>query len=213
MLRTSGNCMSRPAQYFKYFLILDFEATCEKHQKITPAEIIEFPVIKLNSQTLTTESIFHCYVQPKIHPYLTDFCTELTGITQDMVNDQPCLEDVLKKFDEFLRENQLLLPESSFAFVTCGDWDLKTMLPSQCRYLNIPLPNYFHQWINLKQVFCDTMGIFPHGLTDMARKLRLPMKGRLHSGIDDCRNIASILCELINRGAIPKLTGTLNTSF
>lgn len=38
---------------------------------------------------------------------------------------------------------------------------------------------------SLLQVFCDTMGIFPHGLTDMARKLRLPMKGRLHSGIGE----------------------------
>ncbi|THD23542.1 ERI1 exoribonuclease 3 [Fasciola hepatica] len=210
MLRATASGMNRPVQFFKYFLILDFEATCDKNRKITPTEIIEFPVIKMDSESLIFERIFHYYVQPKVHADLTDFCTELTGITQDMVDGQPCLEDVLKKFDDFLRDEQLLLPENNFAFVTCGDWDLKKMLPSQCQYLNIPLPSYFGQWINIKQIYCDVMGTFPRGLTDMARGLRLPMQGRLHSGIDDCRNIASVLCALIRLGAIPRITGTLN---
>ncbi|KAA3673758.1 ERI1 exoribonuclease 3 [Paragonimus westermani] len=115
-------------------------------------EIIEFPVVKVNAQTLLSESEFHHYVRPVVHPELTDFCTELTGIIQDMVECQPCLEDVLKLFDEYLLREGLTDGGEPFAFVTCGDWDLKTMLPSQCRHLGIPVPLYFRQWINLKQV-------------------------------------------------------------
>lgn len=40
-------------------------------------EIIEFPVLMLNSSTLEVESIFHQYVLPTVHPELTGFCTEV----------------------------------------------------------------------------------------------------------------------------------------
>ncbi|CAF1273575.1 unnamed protein product [Adineta steineri] len=74
-------------QNYSYFLVLDFEATCEANQKLQPSEIIEFPVLKINGHTFECESIFHTYVQPTVHPQLTRFCTDLTGITQSMVTD------------------------------------------------------------------------------------------------------------------------------
>lgn len=49
-------------------------------------------------------------------------------------------------------KNELLEDEKSFAFVTCGDWDLKTMLPNQCRTSKCSKPKYFSQWINIKRV-------------------------------------------------------------
>jgi len=52
-----------------YFLVLDFEATCDKPQ-IHPQEIIEFPILKLNGRTMEIESTFHMYVQPVVHPQL-----------------------------------------------------------------------------------------------------------------------------------------------
>jgi len=39
-------------------------------------------------------------------------------------------------------------------------------------------------------------------MTDMLAKLNLELIGRHHSGIDDCKNIARILIELLSRGAI-----------
>ena len=42
------------------------------------------------------ESTFHMYVQPIVHPQLTPFCTELTGIIQAMVDGQPSLQQVLE---------------------------------------------------------------------------------------------------------------------
>ena len=36
----------------------------------------------LNTQTGQVESEFQYYVQPCEHPVLSDFCNELTGITQ-----------------------------------------------------------------------------------------------------------------------------------
>ena len=45
-------------------------------------EIIEFPCLALNTRTLTVDAEFHTFVRPVERPLLTDFCSELTGITQ-----------------------------------------------------------------------------------------------------------------------------------
>ena len=179
-----------------YYLVLDFEATCDQGKAPKPQEIIEFPVLKVNAKTLTTESVFHTYVQPTAHPILTPFCTELTGITQDKVDGQPTLAEVLQKLHSWLESNGLLNPGVSFCFVTCGDWDLKTMLPSQCKYFNIPIQNYFQRWINIKHVFRDVTRQKPSGMPTMLKYFDLSLDGRHHSGIDDSKNIAKILAKL-----------------
>lgn len=45
-------------------------------------EIIEFPVLKVDATTFDVTDKFHEYVRPVYNPKLTDFCTQLTGITQ-----------------------------------------------------------------------------------------------------------------------------------
>lgn len=188
-------------QHFDYFLVLDFEATCNNAARMVPQEIIEFPVLKFNWKTLQVESQFHQYVQPRRHPQLTPFCIELTGIVQDMVDGQPYIEDTLKQFDLWMHR-EILDKKATFAFVTCGDWDLKTMLPSQCEYFNIPRPHYFNNWINIKQSFSSVTHIYPKGMISMLDHLQLRHEGRHHSGIDDTKNIAAILKGLLERGHI-----------
>lgn len=90
--------------------MIDFESTCWKEKNAHSQEIskslfwitrlvslllsvtsipkqfslcaVEFPAVLLNTKTGEVESEFHTYVQPQEHPVLSDFCTELTGITQ-----------------------------------------------------------------------------------------------------------------------------------
>ena len=84
-------------------------------------EIIEFPlvVIDVNQKKIVGE--FQTYVKPTIHPKLTDFCTELTGITQDQVDSGLPLRDALDRVHVFL-EN-LGVFKSEFVFLSCGDFD------------------------------------------------------------------------------------------
>lgn len=82
----------------------------------------------------------------------------------------------------------------TFAFVTCGDWDLKTMVGTQCDLSGIQKPSYFARWINLMSTFKEYTGNKRGiGLARMLSTLGIPLKGHHHSGIDDCRNIASIV--------------------
>ncbi|XP_071442637.1 ERI1 exoribonuclease 3-like isoform X1 [Hetaerina americana] len=181
-------------QKFDYFLIVDFEATCEKSTTINPQEIIEFPCLRLNAISLEIDSMFHQYVMPVHKPVLSPFCIDLTGILQEVLAGQPHFEKCMDLFHEWMVKECLL--STKFAFITCGDWDFKVMLPAQCRLSGIPVPHYMKQWINIKKTFGEATGIYGHGLMKMLRMLNLKHIGRHHSGIDDCRNIANIVKEL-----------------
>ena len=111
-----------PPEKLDYFLVLDFEANRYGQHCPRVKEIIEFAVLKMNVQTLEVEEIFHHYVQPTITPVIDPFITELTGITQDKVDDQLTLPEVLKEFREGVKS----------CFVTCSNWDFKKALPINC---------------------------------------------------------------------------------
>ena len=182
----------------EYYLVLDFEATCDESKTPKPQEIIEFPVLKVNAATMAIEGTFHTYVRPTAHPILTPFCTRLTGITQEMVNGKPSLLEVLNMFDQWM-VTEKLKDNTNICFVTCGDWDLKTMLPIQCKHLEVDVPLYFRKWMNIKKAFLSITGSRAISMVHMLEQLGLTLEGRHHSGIDDSKNIAKILKELVKR--------------
>ncbi|GFT96069.1 ERI1 exoribonuclease 3 [Trichonephila clavipes] len=197
-------------QKFDYFLVLDFEATCDSPKTLVPQEVIEFPVLKVSSLSFEVESIFHSYVKPVIHPDLTKFCTQLTGITQDVVDAYPEFEEVFEEFQSWLEIENLLDPKTSFVFVTVGNWDLKYLFPVQYKGLRVPYPEYMKRWINLKASFADLSTVYPRNMVTMMKYCQLEHEGRLHSGIDDCKNIARVLKNLAERGIVYELNGGLS---
>ncbi|KAK0153520.1 3'-5' exoribonuclease 1 [Merluccius polli] len=78
----------RHGHLLRLHLRVDFEATCEEDN---PAEfhheIIEFPMVLINTHTLEIEDTFQEYVRPEVNTQLSDFCVKLTGITQKMVDE------------------------------------------------------------------------------------------------------------------------------
>ncbi|CAJ1029422.1 Exonuclease, putative [Leishmania lindenbergi] len=91
------------AQPFSHVLVCDFEATCASGSVHYPHEIIEFPVVVLDTATLRIVAEFHRYVRPLRNPKLTAFCTELTGITQEMVDLADPLPTVVAQFQDWLK--------------------------------------------------------------------------------------------------------------
>lgn len=72
-------------QDFQYFVVIDFEATCDKEKNPHPQEIIEFPSVIVSSTTGQLEACFQTYVRPTCNQLLSDFCKDLTGIQQIQV--------------------------------------------------------------------------------------------------------------------------------
>lgn len=203
-------------QPFDYYVVLDFEATCDQGPGPEPQEIIEYPSLLLDGRGLEPVDEFQSFVRPLHHPVLTPFCTELTGITQDQVDAAPYFPEVFEAHCQWLARHGLDVDcdgrGSSFAFMLCGDWDLKKMLPRQCRACDPPIrsiPESFRRWINIKEPFADYMCLRKSpGLAGMLRKLDLEFAGRPHRGIDDCRNIARVVRRMAGGGVALSITST-----
>jgi len=186
-------------KYTDFYIVIDFEATCEEPNP--PGyfhEIIEFPAVLVDAQTLEIVSEFHHYCRPKVNPTLTEFCKQLTGITQIQVDSSSTFETVLKRFDKWLKEQ--VSPEQNFVIATDGPWDIDRFLKNQCRQLKLDIPHYFQRWVNIRKHFNNFYKIHQVNVDAMLANLGLTFVGRPHSGIDDSRNIARIMMELIRDG-------------
>jgi inhibitor of KinA sporulation pathway (predicted exonuclease) len=180
------------------FVVIDFEATCDEPYNPDPQEIIEFPAVVVDPGGPSDAAEFHTFVRPVAHPRLTPFCAKLTGITQNAVDAAPTFPEVLSHFDAWLQTTG----GDDALMVTCGDWDLGSLLPRQCAQHRLPVPAWADRWANLKHLFAWH---FPHatdraGLPEIASALGVLMAGRLHSGIDDARNIAAVLWRMLEMG-------------
>lgn len=215
---------------FDAYIILDFEATCINGKRIANPEVIEFPMVIVDAARAAVVTEFQRYVRPVVNATLTTFCTELTGICQGAVSQAKPFPHVFSEALEFLKCCGLSTAEArrpSYCMVTCGDWDLKTMLPSQMNTsagspLLPSVPECWSFWCNIKKFLVSPAAASCFdaqrratrisGMMDMLELFQLPHQGRHHSGIDDCRNIASVVCELLKRGCPPLPTTQVNGS-
>jgi RNA:NAD 2'-phosphotransferase (TPT1/KptA family)/inhibitor of KinA sporulation pathway (predicted exonuclease) len=206
--KTTESSSARPSEDrgFDFLAVLDFEATCvEERDRNFTQEIIEWPCVLLNATTGETVDVFHHYIKPRQHPQLSTFCKNLTKIEQATVDAGIDIEETMDRFSMFLRKHQLVGSGSNaatkrFAFVTCGDWDLKTMLPRQCKLIRRAVPAYARSWINIKHSFQKQYKVKAGGMAGMLRHLKMPLVGTHHSGIDDSKNIAAIAVRMLRDG-------------
>ncbi|KAF4661891.1 3'-5' exoribonuclease 1 [Perkinsus olseni] len=178
-----------------YYAALDFECTCcdQTPQSEWLNEIIEFPVVFVNSRTLQVDFSFHSYVKPIEQRALTDFCTQLTGIVQNQVTDAPELPDVLDMFQAFLDDHGLT------PIGTDGPWDIFKFLVPECLRKRIPIPQWALHYADVRRHFQYALRLEKWcSISSMLEMLGLTFEGRQHSGIDDATNIATIIITLAN---------------
>jgi len=191
-------------QKFRYVAVLDFEATCDNVNPPMPQEIIEFPVMVIDTKTFEICNKFHHYCKPIHHPKLRPFCTELTGINQKMVDPAEDFPTVWKDFIMWVQEAGYTYENT--IFLSCGNWDLKTMLPNQANVSGIKVPKMLKQWINIKILFKQNFNVMPKGMMGMLKLCHIEHVGRHHSGIDDVRNIANCAVFFMQKGVLFKPT-------
>lgn len=199
---------------YDFFAVLDFECTCERDCTCKvrfPHEIIEFPVVFLNARSLEIDLEFHRFVRPVERPVLSDFCTELTGITQALVDAADPLDVVISEFEEFLEEHSLvsrradLGPAGSgkkrFLICTDGPWDICGFFKPEAARKKLGLRGFWDRFLDVRSTFAEA---YANGrresLADMLARQGLEFQGREHSGLDDARNIARLLALLLRDG-------------
>uniref|UniRef100_A0A3Q3EXM3 ERI1 exoribonuclease 2 n=1 Tax=Labrus bergylta TaxID=56723 RepID=A0A3Q3EXM3_9LABR len=223
------SCGSRKStvtnQTFSYLIVIDFESTCWREKNNYGQEIIEFPAVLLNTSTGEVESEFHTYVQPQEHPFLSEFCTELTGITQMQVEAGIPLQICLSRFGRWLqslklekgvvfsdRQQKSSAPSPSqklCAFVTWSDWDLGVCLQYECKRKQLYKPDMLNSWIDLRSTYRLFYDRKPKGLNGALQDLGIQFSGREHSGLDDSRNTAQLAARMMRDGCVMKITRSL----
>ncbi|XP_074850048.1 3'-5' exoribonuclease 1 isoform X3 [Carettochelys insculpta] len=139
--------------YYDYICVIDFEATCEEdNQPEFTHEIIEFPIVLLNTHTLQIEDTFQQYVKPEINPRLSNFCISLTGITQDHIDKADAFPQVLQNVVEWMRQRELGT-KYTYTILTDGSWDMSKFLNIQCRISHIKYPSFAKKWINIRKSY------------------------------------------------------------
>ncbi|KAL7616047.1 hypothetical protein Lser_V15G04238 [Lactuca serriola] len=200
-------CDYNQHQEFHYFVVIDFEATCDKERNPHPQEIIEFPSVIVSSVTGQLEACFQTYVRPTCNQLLSDFCKDLTGIQQIQVDRGVTLSEALLRHDKWLEKKGI--KNANFAVVTWSNWDCRVMLESECRFKKIRKPPYFNRWINLKVPFCEVFGGAKCNLKEAVQLAGLSWQGRAHCGLDDAKNTARLLAVMMHKGFKFSITNSL----
>ncbi|KVI02221.1 Ribonuclease H-like domain-containing protein [Cynara cardunculus var. scolymus] len=149
----AGGYKNKHSKHLDFFLVLDLEGK---------VEILEFPVLMIDAKTMDVVAFFHRVWHDTAIPF----------------------EEVIVQFEEWLAKHSLFSEElggplNRAAFVTCGNWDIKTKIPQQCQAA---------------------------GMRTMMNELKIPMLGSHHLGIDDTKNIARVLQHMLTDGAVLKIT-------
>ncbi|CAJ0951934.1 unnamed protein product [Ranitomeya imitator] len=81
-------------------------------------------------------------------------------------------------------------------------WDMSKFLNMQCHISEIKYPRFAKKWCNIRKCYGNFYKV-PRNqtkLTTMLEKLGMRYDGRLHSGLDDSKNIARIAIRLLQDG-------------
>lgn len=173
-------------------VIFDIEASCEDRNinRNYNMETIELGAVKLKGGEVVDE--FKMFIKPEYVDSLTPFCTKLTGITYEDLEDAPGFNEGILDFYSFIY---------GLPIYSCGEFDRK-FLTRELREKGV---NYSHKLAenaissshkNLKIHFKNVTGRGMCGMEKMAKILDIDLSGAEHRALDDSRNLAKIYLKL-----------------
>lgn len=179
------------------FVILDFEATCSDKNEFSRSEmeIIEIGAVAYDDDLNYLES-FSSFVAPVRNPLLTDFCKELTTITQADV-------DAAEPFYQVASGLSLWAAELEISWWgSWGDYDRK-QLTQDVRYHRVPDP-LPQPHFNIKEGFSSRQGLKKRlGCAGAVKLAGLEFEGTLHRGVDDATMMGKLLPFILGDQRVP----------
>lgn len=173
-------------------LVVDVESTCWESKAEQPvnesSEIIEIGISVVDIKKLKIISSDSIMVRPQFST-ISDFCTQLTSITDDMVKDALCFTSACEKLKTDYKSHNKTM-------ISWGDYDRK-MFENNCREHECNYP-FGRRHLNLKNCFTLLHGLPREpGMDGALNLLNLRLEGVHHRGVWDSYNISNILIHTI----------------
>ena len=174
-------------------LIIDIESTCWKSEDLKPAgevhEIIELGCVLLDVKTkqiLKTRSIL---VKPQ-HSKVSHFCTELTTITQDLLDQEGV------SFQEAMETLRSEFKPRDITWASYGDYD-RIQIEKNCELYQVK-NQLGRTHINIKNLFALKNNLTKEvGMEGALKILGEILEGQHHRGLADAINISKILIKTL----------------
>lgn len=168
-------------------LMIDTESTCYDQGNFPPEEqsdIIQIGWCWLSLPTLEISKPEFLYVKPT-RSKVSEYCTELTGITYKQVNSAPPLAHVCKTL--ITKHGTKARPWMTWGYDMEG-------LQKECNELGVEQFPFSESYINAQDMASIILGLPLRMGLDMALRLMdMSFKGRHHQAPDDAYNLARIV--------------------
>ena len=176
-------------------LVIDLECTCWRDKPPTGMrnEIIEIGMCPVDLGSFEIGQAASIIVKPE-HSAVSEFCTELTTLTQEEVNGGTSLRRSIGIM-------QLYYPGQALknrVWASYGDFD-REHLQSECWAKHIRYP-FGKTHLNVKNLLALSRD-WEHevGMKKALEILGIELEGTHHRGVDDARNIAKILVHVLRK--------------
>jgi len=180
-------------------IVIDIEQTCwasKEEQGEQPPEIIEIGLCKLHVDSLEITDKTSWLIKP-MKSKISEYCTNLTGITQKNVNGGVIFSHACNKIAKnFGTKNRMY-----------GAWgEDRSSISTECERWYIQSP-FSDRYLNISSLFNIMLGLKSAGVSveNALKELGMEFEGRKHSAVDDAYNTARIL-----RSIIKTCRGVLN---
>ena len=167
------------------YVIVDLEATCWEGRDGSKNETIEIGAVLVNAQKQIL-SEFEQFVKPLMNPTLSDFCKNLTSITQAQVDAAPYFYEAVESFKKWITQHG-----AAYTLCSWGFYD-KKQFEQDCRLHGLET-DWLKHHISLKHQHAQIRGLQRTvGMKSALAMEKLLLAGTHHRGIDDARNITKI---------------------
>lgn len=179
----------------KYYLVIDLEmcmvkGSAKKKMKGEKQEIIQIGAVMLDHKHRIIDE-FSSFVKPE-YGKVDEFIENLTGITQDDVEQASILRSALMKFADWIGERQATV-------LSWSDSDYH-QLQNEMRIKKIKhhkIQDLLDGWVDFQRSFDQMLGLKnQYALEDAMNISRLQAMGRMHDGLCDAYNTARLFIKV-----------------
>jgi len=174
------------------YVIFDLEATCWDQHDRNDNETIEIGAVMLNDKCEIV-STFEQFVKPIRYPNLSEFCKNLTTITQENIDQAKYFHVVIEEFKQWFEYSK-----DDYVLCSWGFYDRK-QFESDCEIHGLKT-EWLTKHISLKHQHFKINNLRRAlGMKKAMDYDKLQIEGTHHRGIDDAKNITKIFIKYFDK--------------